>query len=411
MTILPNIRRLTKRVRDRAGADVLRGAPREPRRYDPDDTRRAEIGGRPLRILLATARYLPDRGGTEIHTHQVATRLAALGADVTVLSTAPHAPFERETRDGPVRIVLVRAWPPGRDYYLAPELVRIVRRGETDILHCQGYHTFVAPLAMIAALSAKIPYAVTLHSGGHSSRLRQAIRPAQARALRPLLCRANQLIASSHFEAELFARRTRIPLERFIVIPSGVDLPALAPEPPVPGPPLLLSIGRLESYKGFHRIIAALPALERARPGVRLRLVGDGPYEPNLRSLADELGVAHMLEIAIVPADRRDEMARLLQRAACVLMLSEYESQGLAIQEALGLGRPLVVSDNSALHDLRHHENVRTVSRETSSDEIAGKILELLAAPPVTQPPSLTTWDDCASALLEVYLEKLAGAR
>ena len=408
MRILTNIRRLAKLLRDRIQADVLQGAPRVPRPHDPSDTRRAEVGGRPLRILLATARYLPDRGGTEIHTHEVAKRLAALGADVTILSTAPHGPFQRESHDGVLRIILVRAWPPGRDYYLAPELVRIVRRGETDILHCQGYHTFVAPLAMLSALSAKIPYVVTLHSGGHSSRLRQAIRPAQALALRPLLFRANQLIASSRFEAELFARRTRITLERFIVIPSGVDLPVTAPEPLAPGPPLLLSIGRLESYKGFHRIIEALPALERARPGVRLRLVGDGPYEPNLRKLADDLGVAHMLEIGTVPADRRDEMARLLQRAACVLMLSEYESQGLAIQEALGLGRPLVVSDNSALQDLGRHPNVRMLGSQATSDDVAGAVLELLDAPLVT-PPAVFTWDECTRALLDVYLDKLSG--
>ncbi len=42
---------------------------------------------RSLRILLVTARYLPNVGGTEIHTYEVARRLVAAGHDVTVLTT------------------------------------------------------------------------------------------------------------------------------------------------------------------------------------------------------------------------------------------------------------------------------------------------------------------------------------
>jgi glycosyltransferase involved in cell wall biosynthesis len=371
----------------------------------------ATIDGRPLRLLLATARYLPERGGTEIHTHQVAQRLASYGADVTVLSTETSGPFARESHDGPVTILRVRAWPPGSDYYLAPGLARVILREAPDIVHCQGYHTLVAPVVMLAALRARIPYVVTLHSGGHSSALRRKLRPTQARLLRPLLARAGQLIAGSRFEADLFAQRTRLPRGGFCVIPSGVDLPVPAALEATPGLPMLLSIGRLERYKGHHRVIEALPALARARPGTRLRIVGTGPYESELRRLADRLGVAHLLVIAPVPADRRDEMARLLQSAACVVALSDYESQGLAIQEALGLGRPLVISDNSALGDLRHHPTVRTVALSATAAQIAAEIDALLDAPPVTGAPQLATWDECASALLEVYLATLARRR
>lgn len=181
-------------------------------------------------------------------------------------------------------------------------------------------------------------------------------------------------------------------------------------EPPC-GPPLLLSIGGLGKYKGHQRVVEALPALARARRGVRLRIVGSGPYEPELRSLARRLGVEHLLEIAPAPADCRDQMAWLLRHAGCVVALSEYKSQGLAIQEALGVGRPLLVGDKSAAGDLRHHANVRAVGRETTSVQIAAAIEELLDAPPVTTPPPLSTWDQCASALLEVYHETLASQR
>lgn len=375
-----------------------------------DSASRAVIDGRPLKVLLATARYLPEHGGTEIHVHEVSQRLAAFGADVTVLSTSAHKPFANEVFEGAVKVMRVRAWPPGRDYYLAPRLAQVIRGREIDIVHCQGYHTFVAPIVMLAALSARVPYVLSLHSGGHSSRLRRAIRPAQARVLRPMFKRAGQLIASTPFEAELFAERTRLPLESFIIVPSGVDLEPAEPQDRDGKPPLVLSIGRVESYKGHQHVVAALPHLNRMRPGTHLRIAGSGSYEGELRRLAERLGVAHLITIEAVPAAHRDEMARLMGQAGCVAMLSDYESQGLAIQEALALGCPLVVSDSTALGDLSRHPNVRALSKQATSAQVASAIDELIDVPR-GDPPAMTTWDQCAATLLDVYLTTLAGAR
>ncbi len=120
-----------------------------------------------------------------------------------------------------------RAWPRGTDLFVAPALPRELRREPFDLVHCQGYHTFVAPIAMFTALRCHIPYVVTFHSGGHSSRLRRAIRPVQVWLLRPLMRRAAALIAVSEFEADLFARQLRLPRSRLNVIPSGVELPVV----------------------------------------------------------------------------------------------------------------------------------------------------------------------------------------
>jgi hypothetical protein len=180
---------------------------------------------RPLRILYVTARFLPERGGTEIHTYEVARRMSQRGAQVTVLATRRDQAQSREECAAGLRIVRVRAWPKRRDYFFAPELSAAIRAVGPDLLHCQGYHTFVAPVAMMAALRASIPYLVTFHSGGHSSRLRVQLRPLQARLLRPLLVRAGALVAVSDFEADLFSGRLRISRDRFAVIPSGIDLP------------------------------------------------------------------------------------------------------------------------------------------------------------------------------------------
>jgi glycosyltransferase involved in cell wall biosynthesis len=347
---------------------------------------KGNVSGPPCKILMATARYPPDSGGTEVHTYELAHRLAERGWQITVATTSA----QRGQPSGP------------------PELPRVLRAAAPDLVHCQGYHTLFGPLAMLAAARAGVPFVVTLHSGGHSSPLRRAFRPLQSQLLRPLLLRAGRIIAVSQFEADLFQRRLRLPRASFEVIPSGVDLPCSARAPARTGPPEVVSLGRLETYKGHGRVIAAMPDLTRRLPRIRLRILGTGRNEAALRGLAARLGVADAVEFAGVAGDQRDALAHLLERAAVVVTLSDYESQGLAIQEALALGRPALVSDGSALAELKRHENVVALPKSAGSDRIATAIVDLLGRPPTARAPHFPTWDACAAAVGRVYEDVLA---
>lgn len=362
------------------------------------------MASRPLRVLMVTPRYFPLIGGVETHVDQVARRLVQSGADVTVLTTDPGGKLpRREQRDG-VTIERVRAWPAERDYYFAPGLADVIGRGSWDLMHCQSYHTLVAPLAMAVALRSRLPYVVTFHGGGHSSRLRNAIRSPQWALLRPLLARAARLVAVARFEIGLYGQRLRVPAERFALIPNGADLPVTAqPLPPLTDAPLITSVGRLERYKGHQRAIAALPRVLDRYPGARLRIVGSGPYEESLRQLAQGLGIAGHVEIGgIAPTDRHG-MAEVLTRSSVVTLLSEYETHPIAAMEALAVGRPVVVADTSGLSELAERGLARSVPLESSPEQVASAILEQLERPLVPPRLHLPTWDDCAAGLLALY--------
>jgi glycosyltransferase involved in cell wall biosynthesis len=350
---------------------------------------------------MATSQYLPDRGGTAIHTHELASRLVRAGLDVTVFTTTFDGGNVGASSEDGIRVERVRAWPRDTDYYFAPHLARLLSADDFDLVHCQGYHTLVAPMVMLTAMRRRQRFVVTFHSGGHSSSFRRALRPIQVQLLRPLLRRAAALIAVSEFEADLFARRLGLPRSALAVIPSGVELPSADFEP-VAAEPLIVSVGRVESYKGHHRVIEALPLVREARPDMRVRIVGSGPYEPQLRKLAASLGLSDAVEIAPVPTHERTELAGLLRRAAVVTLLSEYESQGLAAYEALALGRPLVVSDSTALAELAGRPNVRAVSPAASASAVAHAVLEIAGAVPAV-PEAFPTWPECVAGVLEVY--------
>jgi len=361
------------------------------------------------RILLVAPNAYPVMGGLETHLHEIAPRIARAGFDVTVLATDRTGQLpSRETVNG-TSVRRVRAWPPKRDYYFAPGLYPIIKNGPWDLVHCHAYQTLVPPIAMFAAIRANIPLVVTFHSGGHGSRVRNRFRSVQLGLLRPLLNRAARLIAVSDFEAQRFPRQLRIPSSKFVTIPNGAAM-KLAPDDTVSieNPSLILSIGRLEWYKGHHRVIAALPQVIKSVPSARLRIVGEGPYEADLRRLAATHGVADRVEIRSVDPTDRDGMARLLASAALVTLLSEYEANPVAIMEALAMRRRVLVADTSGLSELAQRGLARAIPLESAPELIAEAIVDQLSSPP---PPAfdLPTWDACASRIVDLYRDVLAG--
>ena len=361
-----------------------------------------------LKVLMVAARYFPYIGGTETHIYEVGRRLVREGINVTLLTTAPYAfstPFPREESTEGMSVIRVRAWLSSSNYYVAPEIYAIVQQGHWDLVHCQGSHTFVSPLAMLAAKKANLPYVVTFHTGGHSSFLRVVLRATQWRVQRPLLASAARLIAVSRFEAEYFRTLLGLPTRLFSIIPNGVDLPSLPDQLPATAVrPLIVSVGRLERYKGHHRLIEALPEIHRRCPNARLLILGKGPYEANLYRLARRLGVTDDVEIRSVPAGDRHAMANELSQAAVVALLSNYEAHPIAVMEALALQRPVLVAATSGLREIAEQGLARAVLLNSTPAEIAEAVSQQLEHPLI--PPAhltLPTWDECIQQLQAVY--------
>jgi len=362
------------------------------------------------RILMVAARYFPFMGGIETHIHEVGTRLAAQGHDVTVLTTDPGGAWPAEEMVSGMRVVRVKAWPARRDYYFAPGIYKMLMNGAWDVVHIQGYSTFVAPLALMATARRGVPTVLTFHSGGHSSRLRQAIRGLQQAMLAPLVSNVTQLVAVSAFEADHFSRSMALPRSRFVVIPNGASMPRVPEADEKQGESqLVISIGRLERYKGHHNVIKAFPALLRRLPNARLRVLGEGPYERQLRALVQKLELEPYVTIGAIPPGERSRLAGVLSGAGLVVLLSEYEAHPVAVMEALALRRPVLVSDTSGLRELAQQGLCRSVPLQADEEEIADAMAEELLAHHTVRETALPDWDGCAEAVAGVYEDVIRG--
>ncbi|SRR5579883_890680 len=101
-------------------------------------------------------------------------------------------------------------------------------------------------------------------------------------------------------------------------------------------PLVLLSVSRLTAPKNHLAVIRAA-----ARLGARVELVGRGPMQPELESLARHLGVPCRIRSGL-PGD---ELVAAYQSASVVVCPSRFEGLGLTGIEGAISGTPVVASD------------------------------------------------------------------
>ena len=177
--------------------------------------------------MIAT-RSQPEIGGIESHVAEVAGRIAARGYDLELLTTDRSGKLPRREQLDGYTVRRFRAFPAGRDWYFSPGLFWAALRTKYDLVHVQGIHTLVPPMAMIAAILRRTPFLLTFHTGGNSSAFREKARRTQFRILSPLLRRAHTLVGVSVYEARRFEEIMGLPEGAITVIRNGGS-PAAGP--------------------------------------------------------------------------------------------------------------------------------------------------------------------------------------
>lgn len=276
--------------------------------------------------------YPPVRGGIEQHIDLLAGLQARAGHDVEVLVAGAAGRAETVHRNG----FVVHRLPELARAASSPVTLaygRALRARRPDIAHFHHPNP-VAELCSPLLLS-EVRVAVSYHADITRQRiLGVAYRP----ILRRFLGRADVIITSSER-----LRETSPVLAPYRagcrVVPYGVPPPGGPALARTPG--TVLFVGRMREYKGLPVL---LEAIARA-PGLRLRLVGDGPQAAALRAdvrrlaLDDRVDFLGEVDSAVLDAE--------LRRARVLVLPSTRRSEafGIVLVEALHRATPLVTTE------------------------------------------------------------------
>jgi glycosyltransferase involved in cell wall biosynthesis len=205
--------------------------------------------------------------------------------------------------------------------------------------------------------------------------------------------KADRVVAGSERTRHDLIELYRIPAEKIMVIPHGVD-PAFSPDDGQ-GEGYLLFVGAVQRRKDPRA------ALEAARD-LQMRLVIVGPErEPALAGELRDLGADLRGYV------EKDELAGLYRRAACLVLPSRYEGFGFPVLEAMASGTPVVTAPDPALVEVAG-DAVVYAERE----DLPGAILHALERREELRAAGLAraaqfSWAEAARRTVEVYRELL----
>jgi len=324
----------------------------------------------PLRIGMFTTFYPPyNFGGDGIGVNRLATALARVGCDVTVVhdrdayvslagkepAPSPADPRVKTValrRQGLISPLLTQQL--GRPALKKSELEAVMRDGAFDVLWYHNVSLIGGPLLLAMGDAVKIyeahehwlvcPTHVLWRDNHELCDERRCVRCQLTYSRPPQIWRHTGLLERNLHHVDRFIAKSAFSKAKHAAFGFAPDmtvvpyfLPDLAQDdsPPYqPEKPYLLFVGRLEKIKGLQDVIPAFAGSE----GPDLVIVGSGTYEGALRALA--AGMPRVKFVGAVPSDRVSAYYRGAE--ALIVPSVCYETFGIILIEAFRLGTPVL---------------------------------------------------------------------
>ena len=294
-------------------------------------------------------------GASSIHTIRWANGLADAGLEVHVISQQPQL----ELMDARVQVHILPFRGVLGYFTMVPAVKRLLKRIKPDIVNAHyasgygttarlvGYHPWV--LSVWGSDIYDFPYKSPLHK----------------RLVRKNLLAADGVASTSVCMAE--QTRSIVPkLSDIALTPFGVDtefydsLTTSIADRDISTPITIGTVKSLAPKYGVDTLIKAfdilLKNLSQTHPeiekGLKLRLVGGGPQELELKALTQQLGISKRIDF--VGRVDSSQVPIELEKLDIYVALSRLDSEsfGVAIIEAGAAGRPVVVSDAGGLPEV-----------------------------------------------------------
>jgi glycosyltransferase involved in cell wall biosynthesis len=179
-------------------------------------------------------------------------------------------------------------------------------------------------------------------------------RPSLVRLLERRFTRADRVVCISRGIRDQFHNPDL--LARCVVIHLGVDVvPSEPPVTPLQSPTVsIVCVGRINVWKGQEVLLDAVAEVRHRLPPLEVRIVGDvyaseHHYRERLEAQVARLGLGDVVRFL---GERRDALAIVGRSDVFVMPSRQPEPFGLALVEAMALGRPVIATDAAGPADI-----------------------------------------------------------
>lgn len=277
-------------------------------------------------------------GGIGSFSRAIARSVKELGHDVRLFGKLDvDSDFEglRLTGGGGARLM--------RTARFAARCVAAGTRQRPDLII--STHLNFGPAASFASRVSGSRYALVAHGID--------VHPQLSRFAVAALREADQIVAVSDWTRRRTIALGGIDAGRVAILPNTFDEVRFTPGPGsaalmsryaiAPGEKVILTVARLEShegYKGYDRLVEAMPEIRAACGIVRLLVVGGGSDRSRLMKMAHSIGVSDSVTLAGFVPDA--ELADHYRLADVFAMPSTGEGFGIVFLEAMACGIPVL---------------------------------------------------------------------
>ncbi|MEP0828310.1 MAG: glycosyltransferase [bacterium] len=228
--------------------------------------------------------------------------------------------------------------------------------------------------------------------------------------LKKILLSADCLTAAGKFLCRATAELIPNGKEMVCNVPFGVQLPELViPRSPDETVKLIYLKGHERIY-GPDILLRAMRLALDSMPTLRLTMAGRGRMTPQLRSMADELGLKEA--VSFPGFIEHDRVFRLLAEHDLMVMPSRQESFGVAALEASAAGIPVIASAVGGIPEVVIDGATGLLVPPESPERLAEAIVKLAADASLREKLGNAgrkfvaenyRWDDNIKQMIEIY--------
>lgn len=364
-----------------------------------------------MNILLTNFSEVTSPGGVHKTIIEIAKHLSKKGHKITVLQANTMDLPAEEIYEG-FKIIRVKSVLGNKLYGFHPELFFFIKKNyiylKPDFIHIHGYHTLFSPelIYLFKKIYPNVPLVFSPHFGvsSHSTFAGKHLWSLYNHLIGKKISQAaDMIIAASNFEANNLSKFMFSSQNKIIVIPHGVDVIDLSRVDRKRNRINLLYVGYLLEIKGVQYAINSLHELIYKGFDAQLTIVGEGPYENNLKMLANKLNINNFINwVGFIPSSN---LVSYYKDADILVFTSKSENYGIVVGEALAFGTPVIVTKIPALMEFLDEPGCFGIEYPPESDKLS-KLIIYISSTKVKVGPftnRISTWNKVANCYENMY--------